>query len=487
MASSLSHRGVGPGDAVMLVGRTSVDLIAAIRAGWLLGAPVVVAPVPGSARSSAPAAERLRVVAAATAPRVVLGDGEFLALLGDRGDGFERLAFDQLSGGGHLPPLPADVSEESDAILQPTSGTTQEPRIVRVPRRCLLANLGSIRGRLRFDPADDRIVSWLPLSHDMGLVGVLGSAMAWGIDLVIADPSLYAGDPSLWMKWCSDYGGTITVAPNFAYALAERQLSTVSREFDLAGLRVALNGAEPIDVDVFGKFLAAGARHQVTPASAMCVYGLAEATLAVTFPDLGAGLEVDQPGGVGHRPESQRFAFLGTPLDGVEIRISSPIPTELEDRDVGEIEIRGTSVTPGYLGESPVRSSRDWLSSGDLGYIHRGQLVVCGRSKDVIIHGGRNIFPEQVESVISTVDGVREGSVVVFGVRGRSSESVVAVVESVAGDDRRMQRDIAAAVLDHCEVALATVRLVPPGTLPKTTSGKLARARTRTMFEEGTF
>jgi fatty-acyl-CoA synthase len=491
----LSREGVEPGDVVMLIGRTSVELIASIRAAWMMGAAVLVAPVPGRARSNSSASERLEVLAEAASPRVILGESGFLSILEGWNRSVCRIGFSDLVPiRKYMDVDLADVSDDNAAILQPTSGTTQEPRIVCVPRRCVMANLRATSIALQLDPNSDTFVSWLPMSHDMGLVGVLGNTMVWGIELVVADPSTYILDPTQWMRWCSRYQATIAVAPNFAYSLAERHLAGSSDILDLSCLRATLNGAEPIDVDDFTAYHKSGIRHKLLPSSAMCVYGLAEATLAVSFPPLGGGLQIDLPEASSHSnrlscsaTRSHKFAMLGSPLEGIELRISSPITTAFVGRDVGEIELRGPSVTPGYLGQELQRTSDDWLATGDLGYLRGGQLVVCGRSREMIIYGGRNIFPEHIEAVISKVDGVRNGSVVVFGVPGRRGEAVVAVIESRSRDHLQIRRDILLSVLDECDVSLKEVAIVGAGELPKTTSGKLARGRTQVMFEEGHF
>lgn len=351
-----------------------------------------------------------------------------------------------------------------------------------------MANLNAIRLGLELDPKEDTFVSWLPLHHDMGLVGPLASSMIWGTELVLADPSTFIAEPSSWLKWCAQYNGTITVAPNFAYSLADRLLRSGKDTLDLSSLKAVMNGAEPIDVGFFESFLRSAETHRLSPSAAMCVYGLAEATLAVSFPRLGSGLQIDSPSGkepLSSQNDVRGLAMLGSAVDGVEVRVTSSISTGYTDRDVGEIKIRGASITPGYLGESHQRSDGDWLATGDLGYIHSGQLVVCGRSKEMIIYGGTNIFPEHIEAAISLVPGVRHGSVLAFGISGRTGEKIVAIVEATSTDYQRIKSDIARSVLNHCDVALASIVVVQRGSLPKTTSGKVARGLAKSQFQSG--
>jgi fatty-acyl-CoA synthase len=304
------------------------------------------------------------------------------------------------------------------------------------------------------------------------------------------------------MEWMSEFGGTMTAGPNFAYALAARALRRLDG-LDLSRWRLALNGAEPIDPDAVEAFCAAGARHRLDPRAAFCVFGMAEATLAVTFPQPSSGMAVDTvdrrvletdryaapveasaPGSDGAR----RLAVLGRPLAGVEVRICDPVTGErMRSREVGELEVRGTSVTPGYFRHDGANREtfRDgWLRTGDLGYLVDGELVVCGRIKDVIILGGRNVFPEDVERAAAAVEGVRAGNVIAFGTEGRRGrEALVVVAETRSGDDAdTLQADVAARVTAAVGVPPEEVVLVQPGTLPKTSSGKLQRGLCRTRY-----
>ena len=246
-------------------------------------------------------------------------------------------------------------------------------------------------------------------------------------------------------------------------------------------------------MDSFSTFIAAGARHGLSHTSAMCVYGLAEATLAVSFSPLDIGIEFDQPElretgdeKDGRIYPSYKFALVGMPLEGTQVRIGSSLTKPAIDRAVGEIQIRGDSVTPGYLHDSDL-GAEEWLSTGDLGYFQDGQLVICGRTKELIIIAGRNVLPDHIESVICKAAGARAGSVVAFGVKGRTSESAAAVVEvpDLRRNSNQLRRLIRDRVLAECNVSLSTIRLVEVGTLPKTSSGKISRVRTQQMFNEG--
>jgi fatty-acyl-CoA synthase len=334
----------------------------------------------------------------------------------------------------------------------------------------------------------------------MGLIGLLGAPMLMGFDLVLASPQDFLAAPALWMEWMAEFGATVTAGPNFAYALAARALGRLDR-LDLSRWRLALNGAEPIDPSAVEKFLAAGAEHGVDPRAAFCVFGMAEATLAVTFPSPGTGMRVDavdqrvletdqyaapvDPDGADS--SVRRLPRLGRPLDGLDLRITDPTTGQsMRNREVGEIELRGSSIAPGYYGNPRATAAThrgDWFRTGDLGYIVDGELVVCGRLKDVIIVGGRNVFPEDVERAAETVDGVRAGNVIAFGTEGRRGrEAVVVVAEAKLDEAGRVREALVARVTDAIGVPPEDVVLVRPGTLPKTSSGKPQRSLCRRRY-----
>ena len=270
------------------------------------------------------------------------------------------------------------------------------------------------------------LVSWLPLYHDMGLVGCMTTPMTTGAGLVLASPQDFLAHPGAWMEWISTYRGTATAGPNFSWVLATRALKRMSG-LDLSSMRIALNGAEPIDPDAVEAFVAAAAPHGFRPGAEFCAFGMAEVAIAGTFPPPMRGMVCDVVDRRGARDRARREAgrpddegarrlpLLGKPVPGLEIRIcDQKTGAVLREREVGELEISGTSVTPGYYKRPDATAElfRDgWLRTGDLAYMLDGELVLCGRIKDVIIIGGRNLFPEDIERAIGTMDGVRAGNV----------------------------------------------------------------------------
>jgi fatty-acyl-CoA synthase len=502
-AASLHEQGVGPGDHVALLSPTTRQLVTAIQGTWLAGATIVVLPLPMrlSSIDEFVAQTRRRIRHADT--RLVVADPELAAFVVPEPGDPPMVGFDDLTAGDPTRWIRPPDDPERLAILQFTSGSTSDPKGVMLPDRVLCANLDAVAEAAGLDPDDDVLVSWLPLYHDMGLVGLLTLPMSTGARLVLGAPQDFTARPSRWMEWISAYGGTATAGPNFSWVLATRALDR-SEPLDLSRLRVALNGAEPIDPDQVEAFVAAGRRHGLRPEAVFPAFGMAEVGIGGTFPAPLSGMVTDcvdrrvleteryaaptDPGAEG----SRRLPLLGRPVPGLEIRIVDPdTGLALREREVGELEIRGTSVTPGYYRRPDANAELfhdGWLRTGDLAYLLDGQLVMCGRIKDVIIVGGRNLFPEDVERAVGQLEGVRAGNVIAFGVDGdRGRESLVLVAESRAVDDdlTAVRRQVAERVRDAVGVPARDIVLVAPGTLPKTSSGKLQRSLCKRYYRDG--
>ena len=505
MAAGLQARGVRPGSHVAILGPTTRPLVTAIQAVWLCGAAAVVLPLPlrlGSVEEFV-AQTRVRVRNADAA--LLLVDPDFAPFV-DVAPGDPPMVLLPDVGRARRPEhfeRPPD-DPEALAILQFTSGSTADPKGVMLPHRTVGANLDAISAGARLVPEEDVLVSWLPLYHDMGLIGLLTLGMTTGTDLVLAAPQDFLSAPVRWLEWLSHFGGTATAGPNFSYALAARAMRR-HPGLDLSRWEVALNGAEPVDPAAVEAFCAAGARHGLRPGAVFCAFGMAEATLAVTFPERLAGMSVDlvdrrvletdgyaapvEGAGAG----SRALARLGVPVPGLQIRIVNPGDRVMRNREVGELQVRGTSVTPGYYRRPDATTEAfdgEWLRTGDLAYTVDGELVVCGRIKDVIIVGGRNVFPEDVERAVAAVEGVRAGNVIAFGVEGGRGKEVIVVVAEARGGEAEEQRhtreEVAERVLDAVGLPAREVVLVQPGTLPKTSSGKLQRSLCRTRFLDAT-
>jgi fatty-acyl-CoA synthase len=302
------------------------------------------------------------------------------------------------------------------------------------------------------------------------------------------------------MEWMSDYGASVTAGPSFAYALAARALPR-SPGLDLRRVRLAINGSEPIDVASVENFCSRARPYGFDPRAMFCVYGLAEASLAATFPEPATGMATDVISRQGLERDSQarppadaaeesvRLVRLGRPLPGIELRVVDPDSgAPRAEREVGELELRGSSVTSGYYRNDPATRAafrQGWLRTGDLGYLAEGELVVCGRHKDVIIVSGRNVFPDDVERAAARSEAVRAGNVVAFaGAPERGRAPLFVLAETRSKDHETARREVVRQVLDAVGLR-ARVALLPPGALPKTSSGKLQRSLSRARFLEG--
>jgi fatty-acyl-CoA synthase len=507
VAAALQARGIVPGDHVAVLGPTSRALMTIVQGCWLAGAASMVLPLPMRMAS-------LEVFVEGTRTRIRHGDAKLVLIDEQLAAFYEPAPGDPpiLSMEAVLPGAPglpgADALEipapdpERLVILQYTSGSTSEPKGVMIPDRVLGSNIDAACEAAGLTP-DEVMVSWLPLYHDMGLVGFLALPFTTGTNLVQAAPQDFMAKPLAWMKWISDWHGTATAGPNFAWVLATRALKR-AEGLDLSSLTLALSGAEPVDPDATEAFVTEAARFGFKAGSVFPAFGMAEVAIAGSFPVRGRGLLCDtvdrevlerervaQPVVV-HDPDdltvrARRLPLLGRPVPGLEMKVVDPATREeLPERKVGELLIRGTSVTPGYYKRPDATAAmfhEGWLCTGDLAYLLDGELVLCGRIKDVIIVGGRNVFPEDIERVVGTIDGVRAGNVIAFGVEGyKGKETVVVVAESKGGDLDAIREAIHQRTLDVSGLPPRDVLLVEPGTLPKTSSGKLQRAKCRELY-----
>jgi fatty-acyl-CoA synthase len=497
VAAALQARGVAPGDRVAILGGTSRPLVTALQATWLAGATTVCLPLPMRLGSIEEFVNQTRSRIHNAQASIVLVDPQLEPFLAMEPDDPPVARLDELNAAAGAWERPDD-DPESLAILQFTSGSTDNPKGVMLPHRCVVNNIDAILEGSGIN-TEEVGVSWLPLYHDMGLIGMLMTPMTTPFDLGIAAPQDFLASPGNWMRWLSDMKASLACGPNFAYALAARAMRRIG-DIDLSRWRLALNGAEPIDPNAVESFLEAGAAHGLDAKSAFCVYGMAEATLAISFPLPGTGMSVDTVDR--HTLEHERYAtparnsatarrlaLLGRPLRGLEVRVSDPqTGVELPEREVGELELRGNSVTPGYWQRPDVTAETfrgEWLRTGDLGYIVDGEIVVCGRIKDVIIVGGRNVFPEDVERAAAAVEGIRPGNVIAFGAESRRGKEGIVVVCETRSDGselRRLHDDVIDRVCDAVGIPPREVVLVQAGSLPKTSSGKLQRSLCRTQY-----
>ncbi len=499
VACGLVRAGIEPGDRVGIMAQTTPATVMAFLGCWAAGAVAVPLPLPMRAVDPLSFIEQSRMRLERVGAKLLTLPGSFMPMVGDIGMGVKMVACEELDRGGGLPAAP--TAPDDIALVQFTSGSTSEPRGVVLTHANIMANVRAISRKVKVNHKD-RIVSWMPLYHDMGLIGFLVTALSSGASLVLMSPQSFVADPSLWMRTMSEHRATITGGPNFAFALCTRVLkSGGAGDLDLSSLRLALNGAEPVDPDAMDGFVEVGTAYGLKAEVPYPVYGLAEATLAVTFPQPGRRYRLDHVSRDGIEEErmalpaepgqegTRTLVSLGTPLEGLEVSVVKEGGCEAGEREVGEVCVSGPSVMRGYWGdaEATAQTLRDGrLHTGDLGYLASGELFLVGRIKDMVIIGGRNLFPEDVERCAERVSGMRKGNAVAFGVttkRGR--ERLVLVGEtrlSCAEAAREAARAVSSAVREEIGVPVREVILVPAGTLPKTSSGKKRRFQCRDLY-----
>jgi 1-acyl-sn-glycerol-3-phosphate acyltransferase len=400
-----------------------------------------------------------------------------------------------------LPPL----QTQDIAFLQYTSGSTGNPKGVILTHANLLANLRAMQ-QASGVTADDVFVSWLPLYHDMGLIGASMGSLYAGFHLVLMSPLAFLSRPSRWLWAIHQHRATISAAPNFAYEICASKLDDRDlEELDLGSWRIAYNGAEPVSAKTLESFALRFAAHGFRPEAMTPVYGLAESSVGLTFPPLGRGPRVDrvdrvvlardgiaQPASVEDSHPLQ-VVCCGHALPGHDIRIADAAGNALPERSVGRVQFRGPSATSGYFSNAEATASLfdgPWLNSGDLGYMAEGELYLTGREKDVIIRGGHNIYPQELEEAVGRLIGVRKGGVAVFPATDRhtGTERLVVLAETrEVGIEElsRLQAEINGLAIDLIGMPADDIVLAPPRSVLKTSSGKLRRAACREQYERG--
>jgi fatty-acyl-CoA synthase len=505
-AAHLAAAGLEKGDRLALVIAEGDEFVLSFLGACVAG----IVPVPLHARATFKGlegyAETLAHIVSAAGARALLttrATQPFTAPALEKDCGLERVLVTEELFAGATPAFVAPtITPEDLCFLQFTSGSTSQPKGVVVTHANLVANATAFLGPAGLDRNDQDVgVSWLPLFHDMGLIGFVLGSLICDIPVVLLPTSTFARGPRIWLETIHKHRGTITYAPNFAYALATKRLKDRDvAELDLSCLRVAGCGAEPIHAQTMRDFAARLAPAGFDARALLPSYGMAEATLAITFHPRGTPLVTDTVDGTAmKRGEAQRVAAgtsgalelvgCGVPFPGHELRIvDSETGAALGERQVGQVVARGPSVTSEYFRnpEATALGWRDgWLQTGDLGYLADGALYLCGRLKDLIILHGANFHPQDLEWAVQDLEGVRRGNVVAFSVQRDGAERLVVAVEANSSDAERLRKLVPERLYDAAGVATSHVAVVGVGTLPKTSSGKVQRLKTRQLFDAG--
>jgi 1-acyl-sn-glycerol-3-phosphate acyltransferase len=508
LASGLLTQGLGAGERVAVMLPTGREFLAAFYGALYAGCvPVPLYPPTRPSQIE----EHLRRIAG-----IVANAGAALLITDSRARPLGHLLRAQcaslrgiatvaeLSRPGVVPPFPT-LGAQDIAFLQYTSGSTGNPKGVVLSHANLLANLKAMEQASGVTAADI-FVSWLPLYHDMGLIGACLGSLYIGFKLVLLSPLAFLARPVRWLWTIHHHRATVSAAPNFAYELCATKLE----ERDLAGLdlrcwRLAYNGAEPVSAETIERFVARLQPHGFQPAAMTPVYGLAESSVGLAFPPLGRGVLFDRVdraalsrSGIARPARNdesrvQRFVSCGQALPGHALRIVDADGRELPERSQGRVQFRGPSATGGYF-RNPEATARlfagEWLNTGDLGYLAAGELYLTGREKDIIIRGGQNIHPQELEEAVGRVAGVRRGGVTVFPATDprTGTERLVVLAETrekAAEEQERIVVEINRLALDLIGMPADDIVLAPPRTVLKTSSGKIRRAACRERYERG--
>jgi fatty-acyl-CoA synthase len=499
--------GLAPGDRVALAAESDGDFLRAFFACQYAGLVPAPTPLPAPLGGKDAYVAHIRRMLTSAEARAAFAPPALAAWFAEAAEGLGLLAAGILAD---LPapsqgPLPAP-DPDGLCYLQFSSGSTRFPTGVAVTQSALMANIVGIGRDGLAVTAADRTVTWLPLYHDMGLVGMLLTSLAFQLSIDILPTSAFVRRPGLWLDLISSRRATVTYAPTFGYDLAARRVGASAADLDLSCWRIAGLGGDMIRPEPLRAFTEAYAGAGFDPRAFVASYGMAEATLALTLTPVGQGLRTDvadidklEKAEIAGPPKNggraREFALCGEVLAGHWIEVRGPTGACLGERRVGRIFAKGPSLMKTYFGEpaetAKVLSQDGWLDTGDLGYQLDGQIVITGRAKDLIIVHGRNVWPQDLEwTTENEIDALRSGDVAVFSVLGDADgdeERVVALVQCRTRDPaaREALRASAAGLMRARHGLEVNVVLTPPHSLPQTSSGKLSRSRAKTLYLSG--
>ena len=508
VAAGLQQHGVRPGETVAIMLPTGMDYFYSFYAILLAGAvPVPIYPPVRRSQLEDHLRRHGGILNNCTASMLIcMPEARVIAQLLKSlvGSLREVITVEELFSqtGQFLPPT---ISASDVAFLQYTSGSTGNPKGVVLTHANLLANIRVMGEAVKAD-SNDIFVSWLPLYHDMGLIGAWLGSLYFAVVLVVMSPLSFLMRPQRWLWAIHRYRGTLSASPNFGYELCLKRITdTGIQGLDLSSLRLAFNGAEPVSPDTIKRFTTRFEPFGFRAESMLPVYGLAESSVALAFSPLDRKPRVDYVQRESFSrsadalpvaaTEENAMCFVGSgqPLPGHEIRIVDLDGRELPERRVGYLQFRGPSATSGYF-RNPEATKKlfqdDWLNSGDLAYMAEGEVFITGRSKDLIIRAGRNIYPHEVEEAVGNIPGVRKGCVAAFATTDphTGSEQLVMLVETrETGSEKTgtLRKKITNIASDLLGLPPDVVILVSPHTVLKTSSGKIRRSACKDMYEKG--
>lgn len=485
-ARALEGLGVEPADTVGVMGPNHPDWVRSALAIWLRGAVLVPIQIPLLVRDPGALTQQVEAIARTAGCRRVLADPRLLDVVPGR----LGVAWDTLGSGGAAPEAPEGPGDV--AVIQFTSGTTSSPKGAVLTQAAVLRAVDALVESHEIT-ARDRMLAWLPLFHDWGLYSYVLAPILQGVEGHVIPTERFAADPALWFRTITDVGATVTGGPPSSWAASLRAMARDSARTDLSTLRVAVLAAEMIDPALVDRLLEVGGRVGLRPEAVLAAYGLAENVLTVSNTRPGSGIRIDpvDPAALARGlaepatgEERKRVVSCGSPVPGARMRVvggDGPVP----DRVVGEVQVLSGSLMRGYMGGGPQPFDEGWLRTGDLGYLADGELFITGRIKDIVIVHGRNYAAEDVEWVAERVPGVRSGRCVAFSRPETEGEVVVVVEPSPDADRKELSRLVGEAVFDSLGISPRHVVVVPRGTVPKTTSGKLRRAAVRESYASG--
>lgn len=512
-AATLQAAGLRPGDRVAVILPTSIQFFDAFLGAQLAGGiPTALYP-PFRLGKLEEYFARLRKMLNKIGARFLITDGRIKKLLG-AATTVESLSrvFEAKELVDSTSASPSDwreinVEEEDPVFLQFSSGTTLEPKAVQVSHVNLIENLKMMGNTLDQcyrdgSEADRGCVTWLPLYHDMGLVGCLYLGLSYPATITYLGPEMFIGQPAIWLQALSKYKAVISTAPNFAYGLCLHKVKDKEMEgVDLSNWILALNGAEPIDIDTVNRFADRFAQWGFRRDALTPVYGLAEAGLGVTFPSTlqqepvinEFDRDLLSTEGRAERGPGRKLPSVGKPLPGLKVQIRDQEENVLPDGYVGRIMISGPSITKGYFNDPEMTASiigpDGWLNTGDLGFFFEANLYIAGRVKDLIILRGRNYAPQEFEDPLYELEGIRLGCTVAVSssVEGQGEQLIILAEKDSRSDrpDEEIITDIKARLLSTVAVEPWHVEILEAGTLPRTSSGKLRRSEALRQFLGG--